>query len=271
MKPMEIRDLFRDERGSLVPAAKKGNNAPMERLPTRILGRFSHQALALAAAVSLVLASASLHAQAGSQPKPESGKLVPIPIQLPKPMFEGTPTNIAVPNLQKPLGRPREPFLAPAGVTNVAKGRMVTSSDTEPVIGELEQATDGEKKGTEGNFVELGPGLQQVTIDLGSLHEVYAVLFWHFHKSARVYLDVVVQLADDEAFTKNVRTVFNNDHDDSARLGAGKDMNYVETAEGKLVDAKGSRARYVRLYSRGNSANELNHYVEVEVFGRPAK
>ena len=48
-------------------------------------------------------------------------------------------------------------------------------------------------------------------------------------------------------------------------------MNYVETAEGKLVDAKGNRARYVRLYSRGNNANELNHYVEVEVFGRPAK
>ena len=84
----------------------------MERTPTRILGRSSHRALALAAAVSLVLvlASASLHAQAGSQPKPESGKLAPIPIQLPKPMFEGTPTNIAVPNLQKPLGRPRDPF-----------------------------------------------------------------------------------------------------------------------------------------------------------------
>jgi hypothetical protein len=48
-------------------------------------------------------------------------------------------------------------------------------------------------------------------------------------------------------------------------------MNYVETAEGKLVDAKGARARYVRLYSRGSNANELNHYVEVDVYGRPAK
>jgi hypothetical protein len=48
-------------------------------------------------------------------------------------------------------------------------------------------------------------------------------------------------------------------------------MNYVETAEGRLVDAKGSRARYVRLYSKGNSANPLNHYVEVEVYGRPAR
>jgi len=208
-----------------------------------------------------------IHAQAASK---DSG-LVPIPIQLPKPMFEGTPQNISVPNLQKPLGRPREAFLAPAGVTNVAKGKKVTSSDSEPVIGELAQVTDGDKNGTEGSFVELGPGLQQVTIDLGAPQEVYAILFWHFHKSARVYLDVVVQLADDAAFKKSVRTLFNNDQDNTSGLGAGKDMNYVETAEGKLVDAKGSVARYVRLYSRGNSANDLNHYVEVEVFGRPAK
>ncbi len=100
---------------------------------------------------------------------------------------------------------------------------------------------------------------------------MFAVLFWHFHKTPRVYFDVIVQVADDAAFTKNVRTLFNNDHDNIAKLGAGQDMNFVETSEGKLVDAKGVKARYVRLYSRGSNANELNHYVEVEVFGRPAK
>ena len=86
-----------------------------------------------------------------------------------------------------------------------------------------------------------------------------------------MYFDVVVQLADDAGFTKNVRTVFNNDTDNKASQGAGKDMNYIETSEGKLVDAKGAKARYVRLYSQGNNANDLNHYVEVEVFGRAAK
>ena len=86
-----------------------------------------------------------------------------------------------------------------------------------------------------------------------------------------MYFDVVVQVADDAAFKKNVRTLFNNDTGNAAGLGAGQDMNYVETAEGKLVDAKGARARYVRLFSKGNNANELNHYVEVEVWGRPAK
>jgi hypothetical protein len=224
----------------------------------------SRHVLAAVAVAGLVLVPAALHAQAG-------GQLVPLPLQLPKPMFEGTPQNLSVPNLQKPLGKPRDPFLAPAGVTNVAKGRPVTSSDSEPVIGELDQVTDGDKKGAEGSFVELGPGVQWVSIDLGAPQEIYAVLFWHFHKTPRVYFDVVVQLADDAKFTKNVRTIFNNDNDNTSGLGAGQDMNYVETAEGKLVDAKGARARYVRLSSRGNNANELNHYVEVEVWGRPAK
>ena len=221
-------------------------------------------AIAIAALCSLCLLPGTLRAQGAK-------KLVPLPIELPKPMFEGTPQNLSVPNLEKPLGRARDPFLAPAGVTNVARDKPITSSDMEPIIGELEQVTDGDKMGAEGSFVELGPALQHVTIDLGAPHEIYAVLFWHFHKTARAYLDVVVQVADDADFTKNVRTLFNNDHDNTAGLGAGKVMNYVETSEGKLVDAKGSRARYVRLYSSGNNANDLNHYVEVEVFGRPAK
>ena len=221
-----------------------------------------------AAVLALAAASGALHAQAPARARE---KLVPIPVQLPKPMFEGTPQNLAVPNLQKPLGRPRDPFLAPAGVTNVAKGKKVASSDMEPIIGEIDQVNDGDKKGADGSYVELGPGKQHVTVDLGAPHDVFAVLFWHFHKTPRVYFDVIVQLADDAGFKTNVRTLFNNDHDNTSQMGAGKDMNYVETSEGKLVDAKGSRARFVRLWSRGSNANELNHYVEVEVFGRAAK
>jgi hypothetical protein len=80
-----------------------------------------------------------------------------------------------------------------------------------------------------------------------------------------------LQTADDEAFTSNVQTWFNNDINNKAKQGAGKNLNYVETYEGKLVDCKGAVARYVRLYSAGNNANELNDYIEVEVFGRPAK
>jgi len=53
----------------------------------------------------------------------------------------------------------------------------------------------------------------------------------------------------------------------------GKARHYTETNEGKLIDvlARGIKARYVRLYSNGNTSNDLNHYIEVEVYGKPVK
>jgi len=208
----------------------------------------------------------------GNQQEPaQGGSDVPLPIELPRPMFVGTPQNIQVANLEKPLGRARDPFYAPAGATNVARGKPVTSTEPEPIIGDLEMVTDGDKEAADLSYVELGPFPQSVTIDLGAEYEIYAILFWHYHKQARVYFDVVVQVAGDPDFITNVKTLFNNDVDNSSGLGIGKDMHYVETNEGKLVDAKGVRARYVRLHSTGNSSDDLNHYIEVEVFGKPAK
>lgn len=202
------------------------------------------------------------------QPK---AKLVPLPIELPRPMFVGTPQNIRVPNLEKPLGKPRPAFLAPEGTVNVAAGKTIASTDDEPIIGELEMITDSDKAASDGSYVELGPFLQNITIDLEAEYEIYAVLCWHYHKQPRVYYDVVVQIAGDPDFITNVRTIYNNDLDNSSGLGLGKDMHYVETSEGRLIDAKGVKGRYVRLYSNGNTSNELNHYIEVEVFGKPAK
>jgi len=197
--------------------------------------------------------------------------LVPIDIKLPKPMFVGTPQNMQVPNLEKPLGKPRPAFLAPKGTKNVALGKPVTSTDEEPIIGEISMITDDDKEASDGSFVELGPFTQYVTIDLGSKQNIYAVILWHFHKQPRVYFDVIVQVADDPDFISNVQTIFNNDHDNSSGQGVGKDLHYVETAEGKLIDAKGVQARYVRCYSNGNTNNDLNHYIEVAVYGMPMK
>lgn len=202
---------------------------------------------------------------------PAQAKLEPVPIVLPKPGYEGTPPNfLNIPNMEKPSGKERGSFLAPAGVTNVAKGKKVTSSEKDPVVGDLDMVTDGDTAQIEGNNVELGRGVQWITIDLAASHEIYGVLFWHYYQP-RVYFSVIVQTADDEAFTKNVQTWFNNDTNNKAKQGTGKNLNYVETYEGKLVDCKGAQARYVRLYSAGNNANELNDYIEVEVFGRLAK
>jgi hypothetical protein len=109
-----------------------------------------------------------------------------------------------------------------------------------------------------------------VQIDLEKEVKIYAVVVWHFHSQARVYLDVVVQVSDDPKFEKDVTTIFNADAANELGLGAGKDLAYIETYEGKLIDAKGVKGRYLRLCSKGNTTNKLNHYIEVEVFGKPA-
>lgn len=195
--------------------------------------------------------------------------LEPLKLELPKPMFEGTPQNLQVANLEKPRKGPRPPFLAPAGTVNLARGKRVSGAGGDPVTGELSMITDGEKSGTDGAYVELAPGPQYITIDLKKKSVIYAVLLWHYHKQPRVYKGVVIQTADDPDFITGVRTVFNNDYENTVGLGIGKDQNYIETSEGKLIDAKGVEARYVRLYSSGNNVNGANHYVEVEVYGKP--
>jgi hypothetical protein len=213
-------------------------------------------------------------APAPAAPAPAGAKLVPLNIELPKPMFVGTPQDIKVDNLEKPLGKPRPPFLAPEGTVNLARDKPVKSSDEMPIIGEISYITDGDKEAADGSYVELGPLVQHVTIDLQKQCELYAIVVWHYHKQPRVYYDVVVQLSSDPDFIKDVKTVFNNDIDNSAGLGVGKDKHYVETSEGKLIDllSQGSpKARYVRLYSNGNTSNDLNHYIEVEVYGKPVQ
>ncbi|MCH9022407.1 MAG: hypothetical protein IID32_06550 [Planctomycetes bacterium] len=249
--------------------------------------------MTIAALLSLLLAAGSCKKDTGDSTKPPSeesksavdnGKpekdnnddksvaaagLVPIELELPRPMFVGTPQNLNVEHLQKPLGKPRPPFFAPAETKNVAFEKPVTSTDNEPIIGEIEMITDGDKEAMDGSYVELGPLKQSVTVDLGDSFNVYAIVLWHYHKQARIYFDVVVQVSEDPDFI-NSKIVFNNDIDNSTGMGVGRDMHYVETSEGKLIDAKGVKARYVRFFSNGSNSNDLNHYIEVAVYGKPA-
>ena len=194
----------------------------------------------------------------------------PLKVDYPKPLFAGTPRPVSLPNLE-PAGIKRPDIMVPAGTKLLSKGKTVTSSDSLPVIGELTFITDGDKSGTDGTYVELGPGVQWVQVDLGAPAKIAAIAVWHFHSQARVYHDVVIQIADDKDFKKNVRTIFNNDDDNSAKLGKGADKAYVEVNHGRVLDAKDQVAQFVRLYSNGNTSDELNHYCEVEVFGQPAK
>ena len=184
--------------------------------------------------LSLLLALIALTSAA------QAADQVPLKLELPKPLFAGTP-------------------------------RPIQLSDPLPVIGELTFLTDGDKSGTDGTYVELGPTPQWVQIDLGASAKVAAIAVWHFHSQARVYHDVVVQVSNDKDFKTGVTTVYNNDDDNSSKLGKGKDLAYIENFEGRLFEAKGAVGRYVRLYSNGNTSDELNHYCEVEVHGAVAK
>ena len=110
-----------------------------------------------------------------------------------------------------------------------------------------------------------------MTIDLEATHAIYAIQMWHWLKFRRVYHDVIVQISGDPDFVTGVRTVFNNDMDHSAGLGVGDDRHYIETRYGKLINVGGATGRYVRLYSQGNTRGDLNHYIEVEIYGEPVR
>lgn len=242
--------------------------------------KYKLTAPALAALSALALAScgekksdAAAPAAAGSAAAPAAAASggtpggVPLTTELPPELIEGTPKPMNVPNLvQAPSKAPE--FLVPAGTELLSKGKKVTSSDENPIIGSLDLVTDGDKEAGEGYFVELLDGIQWVQIDLEKSASVSAVWLWHFHSQKRAYNDVIIQVSDDPEFKNGVTTIYNNDYDDSAKMGKGSDNPYVESRFGMIADGKGTKGRYVRLYSNGNTSNEMNHYIEVEVFGK---
>ncbi len=193
---------------------------------------------------------------------------VPLVLQLPQPRFLGTPHNLRGPHLEKPRAGRRPDLPVPAGLANVALNKPVTASDDQPTLGELRQVTDGDKDGVEGSYVEIGPGKQYFQIDFEQPYEVFAIVVWHFHGQPRVYHDVVVQLAADSEFTRDVRTVYNNDYDNSSDFGVGSAKEYIDGHEGLLIAVPGVAARYLRLYGNGNTESDLNHCTEIEVYGR---
>lgn len=187
---------------------------------------------------------------------------------IPPEVLEGTPMPVEVPNLeQAPKSAPS--IQVPEGTVLLSKGKKVTSSDDYPIIGDISYVTDGDKDGGEGYYVELSNGLQWVQIDLEQTAKIEAIWIWHYHSQLRAYNDVIVQVSDDPKFETGVTTLFNNDYDNSSDLGKGTDSPYVESRFGKLINGRGTKGRYVRLYSNGNTSNDMNHYTEVEVYGIP--
>lgn len=196
-------------------------------------------------------------------------KEVELELDLPEPTFAGTPSDLKTMHLDPDAGGPRGNVYVPEGAELLSKGKPVSASG-DPVMGELGRVTDGDKEAGEGHYVTLPPGKQWVQIDLEKTYKLDAIFIWHYHASARVYHDVIVQVSSDKDFEEGVKTVFNNDYDNSSGFGEGENYEYVENFEGKMVKPGGVKARYVRVYTNGSTANELNHFTEVAVYGRQA-
>jgi len=178
------------------------------------------------------------------------------------------PMDIRSPNLEPARnGKPRPPIVVPVSATNLLSLGCGVTSSAVPLLGELSYVTDGSKE-HDDPYVELPGGSQWVQIDLGQTQEVWAVCIWHWYEYACVYHDVICQISNDRDFIDGVATVFNNDHDNSSRLGAGADKEYIETNEGRTFAIKDVKGRYLRFYSRENTEKATSRYTEIEVFGR---
>lgn len=195
-------------------------------------------------------------------------KKVDLKIEYPEKLVKGTEVPKAIPNLEKSRPKGQEPALlkVPEGCKNLSEDKEVTSSDEDPSAGDLDMITDSDADGNE--YVQLKKGLQWVQINLEDSKSLYAAHVWHYHAQPRVYSDIIVQVSDDPDFIEGVKTVFNNDHDNSSGLGKGTDKNYIEEYYGRTVDLKATKGQYVRFYSQGNSADKSNHYIEIQVFGK---
>ena len=200
---------------------------------------------------------------------------VAIKFELPPPHITGTPKEIKSDNLEpdRGPGKLRAPIMVEAEyakkLTN--EDTKVTTSE-EAVTGDNEYVVDGDKTADMTSMLQLPGGLQWVQLDLGAEHTISAICVWHDQGDERGYRDVIMQISNDPKFADKaqVKTVFNNDHDESSKLGLGKgpDKEYRERNDGRPVDAKMTKGRYVRVYSAGSTSEPVNNYIEIEVFGK---
>ncbi|MCP4375374.1 MAG: hypothetical protein GY794_04255 [bacterium] len=205
----------------------------------------------------------------GEQAESVTGELVPLELNGPKFWIHGPHVGVNYgPNLEEAPGK-RAAFMVPPNTVNLAAGSPVTSNEPLPIIGELGMAVDGVNKSDGSNLVNLGFGRKWIQIDLQQCAPIYAIVVWRLRVTQYhdVYTDFIVRVSNDPEFRRGVHTLFNNDDDNSAGLGRGKDKRYLETLDGRLIDAGGVSARYVRFYSNGNWSNDDNVYSEVAVYG----
>lgn len=150
--------------------------------------------------------------------------------------------------------------IAPVSTENLAFGKTFTAGVlTNPGLA-LDNTIDTNQ------YAGLEPNLQWAQLDLGQSEAFRKIKLWHYFDDGRKYKDIIVQVSDDPTFAKDVTTLFNNDTDNTAKQGVGIDEEYAETSGGKEIIFPLVKARYIRQWSNGSSANIYNHLVELQVF-----
>ena len=196
---------------------------------------------------------------------------VAIKFELPPPHSSGTPKEIKSDNLEPDPGpgKLRPPIMVePEYAKKLTTENTKVTTSEEAVTGDNDYVVDGDKTPDATSMLQLPGGLQWVQLDLGAEHTVSAVCVWHDQGDERVYKAVIVQISNDANFVDGVTTIFNNDHDNTAKLGKGKDKECRDRNDWRPMDAKLSKGRYVRCYSNGSTSEPVNNYIEIEVFGK---
>ena len=115
-------------------------------------------------------------------------------------------------------------------------------------------------------------------IDLGEIVEIDYMHLWRYWNDSRTFYATVFVVSETVAgFSSGEgRTVLYNTCTDAGSadrggdvhgFGVGKDIPVPESATGLKVNANGVKARYVRVYSNGSTANTYTHWAELMVYG----
>jgi hypothetical protein len=190
----------------------------------------------------------------------------------------GWPKNLVMPSNFRDGELKRPPVMVSPDTELLSLNKPVSTSMKPEFLplGPPELLVDGVKRSEDVTRIEFGPGKHWVQIDLEESHLISMVVIWHHYKNATIYNDVIVQLSDDPEFKAGVKTIYNNDHDNSSGMGKGKGTTYASRWWGEIADARDEEfnevtsARYVRVYTSDGAGAEAPSFVEVSVYGKPA-
>ena len=110
--------------------------------------------------------------------------------------------------------------------------------------------TDGNTESS-NYYYKTGPGLKSVTVDLGKVEIIEAVMVWHYFADSRIYNNTKTEVSADGL---SWETVFDS----------GISGTYKESSTGALHLFSARGVRYIRDSINGSDINTDSHWVEIQ-------